>query len=80
MIGLEQQLENLNGALEEANMQDQFIQLIQTATMTLQKAIDVSKFEFVDGADEKHFESQLSPIINQIDDMYDWAIGNMKPE
>lgn len=79
MIGLEQQLESLDSALEKANTQDQFIQLIQTATMTLQRAIDVSKFEFVDGADEKHFESQLSPIIKQIDDMYDWAIGKMKP-
>ena len=64
MIGLEQQLEILDSALEEANTQ---------------KAIDVSKFEFVDGTDEKHFESQLSPIIKQIDDMYDWAIGKMKP-
>ena len=78
MIGLEQQLEILDSALEEANTQDQFVQLIETATMTLQKAIDVSKFEFVDGTDEKHFESQLSPIIKQIDDMYDWAIGKMK--
>ena len=41
MIGLEQQLEILDSALEEANTQDQFVQLIQTATMTLQKAIDV---------------------------------------
>ena len=79
MIGLEQQLEILDSALKEANTQDQFIQLIQTATMTLQKAIDVSKFEFVDGADEKHFENQFSPIIKQINDMYDWAIGKMKP-
>lgn len=79
MIGLEQQLESLDSALEKANTQDQFVQLIQTATMTLQKAIDVSKFEFVDGANEKHFESQLSSIIKQIDDMYDWAIGKMKP-
>lgn len=79
MIGLEQQLESLDSALEKANTQDQFVQLIQTATMTLQKAIDVSKFEFVDGANEKHFESQFSSIIKQIDDMYDWAIGKMKP-
>lgn len=79
MIGLEQQLESLKGALEEANTQNQFIQLIETATMTLQKAVDVSKFEFVDEESEEHFENQLLPIIKQIDDMYDWAIGNMKP-
>lgn len=78
MIGLEQQLEILKRGLESSNTQEQFVQLIETATMTLQKAIDVSKFEFVDGTDEKHFESQLSPIIKQIDDMYDWAIGKMK--
>lgn len=79
MIGLEQQLESLKGALEEANTQNQFIQLIETATMTLQKAVDVSKFEFVDEESEEHFENQLLPIIKQIDDMYDWAICKMKP-
>lgn len=79
MKGLKELLDSLKDNLESADTQDQFIRLIDVATATLQKAINVSKFEFVKKADEEHFENQISSIIEQVEEMYDWAIGKMKP-
>lgn len=79
MKGLKELLDSLKDTLESAGTQDQFVRLIDVATATLQKAINVSKFEFVKETDEEHFENQISSIIEQVEEMYDWAIGKMKP-
>lgn len=80
MIRLTQMLEQFKEELENGSTRSQFIEAIDVATAALQKAIDVSKFEFAYSKDTEHFESQISSLIEQIDEMYAWADGKMKPE
>ena len=80
MIGLDKIIERFEEELENGSTRSQFNWAIDVATAALQEAIDVSKFEFAYPKDTEHFDSQISSLIEQIDEMYAWADRNMKPE
>ncbi len=64
-------------SIKENNQREAFAYLFDLIESSLSKSIPLSKYQFANHTDQQHFEKQVDMMIDQINEMYDFANEKM---
>ena len=80
MNDIESSYDSLIDSMKANNQREAFAYLFDLIASSLAKSIPLSRYQFANSGDQQHFERQINSLINQVDEMYDFANGKMVEE